>query len=344
MARSSTRTSRASSGSASRCARTSSTPWPTRGPRPRSRTSTSSENTFERPSGRLVEVYRPVWTPNGSELLFEVYGDYAPVAERASDLWRGFAGLLTSAILLLLVLMAPLLWQLLSRLRSAQRQREALLQRAVDASDEERRRIAVRPARRAGAGPRRQLAGGQRRRGRGGQCRRAEVARIVHEAGQTIRSSVASLRSLLVDIYPARLADAGLPAALADLGRPLEARGVVVDVVVDPAAAAALDVAGQRLAHRIATEALRNVARHSRATRATLSLERDESEAAHPVLLDRDRRRGGLRPRPARPARGALRHRSRSPTWHGRRRGAGALVRPGKGTQWRSRLPAMETR
>jgi signal transduction histidine kinase len=115
-----------------------------------------SENEFERYGGKLLEVYRPVWTPSGRELLFEVYGDYAPVQSRAFDLWRGLAVLLTSALLLVVVLMAPVVWRLLARLESARRRREDLLERAVEASESERRRIAA-DLHDGPAGPRRQL-------------------------------------------------------------------------------------------------------------------------------------------------------------------------------------------
>jgi hypothetical protein len=65
------------------------------------------ENEFE--SGtRLLEVYRPVWTPGGRQLLFEVYLPYEPVAARSADLWRGFAGVTTSSLLLLTALTAPI--------------------------------------------------------------------------------------------------------------------------------------------------------------------------------------------------------------------------------------------
>ena len=48
-------------------------------------------------------------------------------------------GLLASALVALLL---PIMWGLLSRLRNAQDQRAELLERAVDASNDERRRIA----------------------------------------------------------------------------------------------------------------------------------------------------------------------------------------------------------
>ena len=86
-----------------------------------------SENEFEQFEGKLVEVYRPVWTPSGRQLLFEVYGDYQPVLTRASDLRRALAGLLISTVLLLAALLTPLGWRLIAALRSASRQRERLL-------------------------------------------------------------------------------------------------------------------------------------------------------------------------------------------------------------------------
>ena len=76
-------------------------------------------------------------------LLFEVYGCDLParLSPARSDLRRALAGLLISTVLLLAALLTPLGWRLIAALRSASRQRERLLQRAVDASDEERRRM-----------------------------------------------------------------------------------------------------------------------------------------------------------------------------------------------------------
>jgi len=231
-----------------------------------------TENEYERYGGKLLEVYRPVWAPSGQVLLFEVYGEYTPVRDRTDDLWRGLAGLIASGLLLLLVLLAPILWRVLDRLRDAQRQREQLLQRAVDASDAERRRIAAT----IHDGPVQELVasslaitGAAQQASAAGQ---SGLAEDIREAAATVRSGVASLRSLLVDIYPDRLADAGLLAALVDLVGPLRSRGVTTHVEVDRADVEALDPASQRLVYAVAREALANVVKHSGACTVSVAL------------------------------------------------------------------------
>lgn len=245
-----------------------------------------AENEFERFQGRLLEVYRPVWTPGGHQLMFEVYGDYAPVEARAAELRRGLAGLLVSTVLVLVTLMAPLLWRLVTRLRSASRQREALLQRAVDASDEERRRIAVN----LHDGPVQELvasayavAGAAERADSRGE---AEVARAVRAAEGSVRGTVGSLRSLLVDLYPASLAAAGLTQAVTDLAAPLRSRGIDVEVSVPEGLAETLDPVDQRLIYRTARECLRNVATHSQAGWAQVSVRPEPDQVVLDVVDD----------------------------------------------------------
>ena len=101
-----------------------------------------SENAFE-DADRAVEVYRPVWTADGQVALFEIYASYDPVGARTSQLWRGFAGVTASSLVLLVLIVTPIVWHLVRRIRRAEEQRVHLLQRAVDASDAERRRIAA---------------------------------------------------------------------------------------------------------------------------------------------------------------------------------------------------------
>jgi signal transduction histidine kinase len=159
------------------------------------------ENRFERGRGKLLEAYRQVRTsPSGTPLLFETYSPYDEVARRTSQMWHGFAGLMVSSLLLLAALQMPVLWRLLRRIRTGQQQREALLRRAVDASQDERRRIAGTlhdGAVQDLAASSFALAGALERAEREGT---PELARQLRESAATVRGSIAGLRSLLVEI------------------------------------------------------------------------------------------------------------------------------------------------
>jgi signal transduction histidine kinase len=78
------------------------------------------------------------------------------------------------------------------------------------------------------------------------------------------------LRSLLVEIHPPNLRASGLEAALTDLLAPLRARGIDTQLTVEPGVG--LDDESERLVYRAAAEALRNVQRHTRATRVRVAV------------------------------------------------------------------------
>jgi hypothetical protein len=100
------------------------------------------ENRFERSRGEVMEVYLPIHTPSGKPLLFETYQRFSSIASSGSSIWRAFAPALVGALLILALLQVPLAASMARRLRRGHAEREALLQRALDASDRERRRIA----------------------------------------------------------------------------------------------------------------------------------------------------------------------------------------------------------
>jgi two-component system, NarL family, sensor kinase len=234
------------------------------------------ENRYERGQGKLLEAYRQVRTSGtGTPLLFETYSKYDEVSRRSTQIWRGFAGLMVSSLLLLAALQAPLLWRLLRRIRYGQEQREALLRRAVDASDDERRRIAgtlhdgvVQDL----AASSFALAGCLERVEREGS---PDLARQLRQTVATVRGSIAGLRSLLVDIYPPNLASAGLPVALEDLAGPLRARGVDVHLDLPAAESRRLAPDTERLVYRIVHECLANVAKHAAASVVLVSLRQE---------------------------------------------------------------------
>jgi two-component system, NarL family, sensor kinase len=86
----------------------------------------------------------------------------------------------------------------------------------------------------------------------------------------SLRASLRSLRSLLVEIYPPDLRADGLEAALEDLVAPAAAAGVTARVEVYDVAHASADAV--RLVWRVAQEAVRNALRHSGASHLTVQV------------------------------------------------------------------------
>jgi signal transduction histidine kinase len=295
------------------------------------------ENAYERGQGKLLEVYRPVWTPEGHPLLFETYAPYAGVTSRAGQLWRGFAGITLSSLLALIVLMVPVVWWLLGKLRHGQSQREALLERAVEASTDERRRIAgnlhdgvVQEL----AGASLLVAGAARRADAAGQ---ATLARQLGEAAATVRRGITSMRSLLVDIYPPSLAAAGLRAAVEDLTAGLRSRGVEVSLQLEADDVAAIGPAGERLVYRVVHECVANIVKHARAGHVLVSLRRTGDAA---VLEVEDDGAGFDAPAvQAAPEEGHLGLRVLADLARDGGADLAVATAPGRGTRWVLRMP-----
>jgi signal transduction histidine kinase len=100
-----------------------------------------------------------------------------------------------------------------------------------------------------------------------------DTAATLREAATGTRRTIRELRSLLVDIYPPDLHRTGLGAALRDLVAPLGPRGI--EATVDVPKTVNFPPATETLFYRCAQEALRNVARHSHATRVDVRVEPD---------------------------------------------------------------------
>lgn len=240
------------------------------------------ENVYERGEGTLLEVYRPVWTPDGTPLLFETYSRYDVVTDRSGELWRGFAGITLTSLLLLVVLLLPVLWTLLDRVHRAQDQREWLLRHAVEASDEERRRIAATlhdGVVQELAATSFAVAGAAERAAADGN---APLAEQLEGAAGTVRASIRGLRSLLVDIYPASLRASGLDGALADLVGSLGGRGVPVRLELPDGGLDRHPEQVEQLVHRVAQECLRNAVAHAGASQVTVHV----TEPGDAVVLE----------------------------------------------------------
>jgi two-component system NarL family sensor kinase len=242
-----------------------------------------AENRFERGFESLYEVYLPIRVPDGTPLLYETYQRSASVTSIGRRIWVPFAALLLGSLVLLWLVQVPLAWRLARRLQRSREDREALLVQALEASADERRRIAAD----LHDGVVQDLAGisyslsalVEQESGRSP----AELREAVGEAAAATRGTMRRLRSALVEINPANLRAAGLEAALVDAAAALSADGVetTVEVTGDP-----LPEDVERLFYRGATEAIRNVRAHAGAARASIRVSSSARAARLEVVDD----------------------------------------------------------
>jgi signal transduction histidine kinase len=221
----------------------------------------------------LVQIVTRFEAPDGHQLLFEGYYSLQQIEDRRVAIYTAFRWISIGGLLLLLVLVAPLLIVLSRRLSRSAEERARLLDRAIDASDAERRRIArdlhdtvvqdlagtafsvSALARDAGTPP--------------------EARRHLNEVGGSLRQSLRSLRSLLAEIYPPELSAERLGSALDDLVAPAANAGVQALVSVEGAEGAG--DASVALVWRVAQEAVRNALRHANPTTLEVRVRRVEN-------------------------------------------------------------------
>ena len=242
------------------------------------------ENVYERQEGRLLEAHTVIRTPGGTPVLFETYQRFDALSASSERLLRALAPTLLAALLVLLLFQVPLSWSLARRLQRGHRERERLLERAIEASDHERRRIAADlhdgvvqdvAGVAFGLAP---LAESAQRRGDEAE------ATALRESTARLRQGVRALRTLLVEIHPPRLETAGLEPVLDDLLSPLAASGVATKLHVDDRAASGSPA--DPLIYRAAREALRNVAEHAEATTVGVEVMRGDETVTLTVIDD----------------------------------------------------------
>ncbi len=221
------------------------------------------------------------WAAFGAVLLYRVAGTV------------GFTTTLLPVVLLqgFLVLLARRIRAQEQEREEHTKEREALLQQAIEASDAERKRIASD----LHDGVVQTLAGlafSLAARGSG----KTEDPQLL-EAADTLRSSVTDLRTLMIEIAPPDLGETGMDGALRKLLEPLPARGIEVEL--EASAGTHLPPEKTSLVFRVAQEAIRNVVNHSQATKVvtklrlvdgTLTLQVDDNGRGFSAA-DRSRRR-----------------------------------------------------
>jgi signal transduction histidine kinase len=219
------------------------------------------ENRYERQERKLLEAHTVIRTPDGTPVLFEIYQRFGAVSASATRLLRALAPPLLGGVLVLALFQLPLAWSMARRLQRGHGERERLLASAVDASAQERRRIAAD----LHDGVVQDLAGvafGLAPLAEAAERRGAETeAETLRDTIARLRQGVRDMRSLLVEIHPPSLESTGLEPALSDLLSPLAAAGIVTELQVDGAAAAGVE--RDALVYRVAREAVRNAREHA---------------------------------------------------------------------------------
>lgn len=242
------------------------------------------ENKYERQYGQLLEAYSSIRTPNGTPVLFEIYQQFDAVKTGANQRLKDLAPPLLAGLFVLLLFQIPLAWTMGRRLQRGHRDREILLANAIEASDQERRRIAsdlhdgvVQDVAGVafGLAP---LAENAQRRGD------EREARVLKGSASTLRQGVRDLRTLLVEIHPPSLESTGLEAALSDLLSPLRTDGIDTELHVDDAATSG--ASSDPLVYRVAREALRNAQKYAEADVVRIEVTRPEPGMTRLVVTD----------------------------------------------------------
>src|SRR5205807_9377979 len=175
--------------------------------------------------------YLSIRATDGRPVLFEDYERSSAISASSQRRWLSLAPALIVALIVLELVLVPLAWSMARRLRDRQRDRAALLRRAVASSELERRRIAAD----LHDGPLQRLASLAFDLSAEADLQPAGAPAAALRAGaDQTRDTIRELRTLLVDIYPPALREEGLPGAIDDLAAALIADGVSVTVDIAP--------------------------------------------------------------------------------------------------------------
>ncbi len=226
---------------------------------------TGPENRFERANGHLLEVYLPVRTPDGDQLIYEQYEKYDSIAGNSQRLLRRLAWPLASGLALLWLTQFPLALSLAKRVRNAEAERASLLERAVTASERERERIAAD----LHDGVVQDLAGLTFELSASTALMPAgETRETLERSTEIARNAMRRLRSSLVDLHPPTVHALGLVDAIETLAEPLRHDGINVEIAID---LPDIGLETETLLYRNSQELLRNVHEHANATHARLT-------------------------------------------------------------------------
>jgi signal transduction histidine kinase len=228
--------------------------------------------------GPVLEVYTPLRVDD-QRLAFEAYFSGQMVQRNTARLRRELLPLTIGGLVVLQAVQIPIAVRMGRRLTRQEADRRTMVQEHLKASDRERREIAAD----LHDGPVQDLAGVSYALSALKMRLPEDQASGVDRMVGAVRSAVASLRRLMVDIYPPDLSGPGLVPAMEDLAGTVREKGIDAEVVAGdvpemPQATAAV-------LYRSAKEALANVVRHSGAESVRVELGRSEAAGRGCVRL-----------------------------------------------------------
>ncbi|MDQ4085058.1 MAG: histidine kinase [Actinomycetota bacterium] len=236
-------------------------------------------------TGPITEVYTKIRTPEGKSLLFETYQSSEAIANAGREIAGNFTPVLILTLTIAAAFEGALAVALIRRFRRNQREREALMEAAMEASFRERRRIAGD----LHDGPVQELAGLAL--GLSAQAQAATDQRTresLLRAAKSVRSNLRTLRSAIVGVYPPNLEQMGLEAALSDLLARLPSHQISAHLRYQLDADLAHDTS--ELLYRTSQEAIRNVEKHAGASNVWITVARQNGQVS---LAVQDDGRGG---------------------------------------------------
>src|SRR4051794_1426858 len=243
------------------------------------------ENVMERGEAPLVEVYTGVRDADGIPLVFESYWSTDRVEADRREILSRLAPISLGSLLLLEMAMLPLAISLARRIDRAKAQESRMLEHAVSGADLERRRI----VRNLHDGLIQDLAGlGYAIPLLASKLPKTQdsdpARRALDDLAVAVERDVASLRTLITDVYPTNLQRGGLQDAVDLLVRSATASGLTVTTDIDSGVEESLMVT--QLAFRVIREGLRNVVEHARAKKASIVVARDGTDVVVSVIDD----------------------------------------------------------
>src|SRR3954453_2118319 len=244
-----------------------------------------AENQRERSESPLVEVYTGVKDADGVPLVFESYWSTDRVEADRREILSRLRPPSLGSLFLLEMAMLPRAISLARRVDRAKAQQSRMLQLAVSGADLERRRI----VRNLHDGLIQDLAGlGYAIPMVAAKLPRAQkndtARRALDELASAVEHDIASLRTLITDVYPTNLQRGGLQDAVDVLVRSARSTGLAVTTDIDGDVEESLMVT--QFAFRVIREGLRNFVEHADANTASIVVTRDGADVVVSVSDD----------------------------------------------------------